>query len=331
MGRRTTLVATVIVALLQAGTAFGGGKKKGEKYDLLYVPTPEPLVTRMLQMADVSEDDVVYDLGCGDGRVVITAAMRYNAEGVGVDLDPERIKESRRNAKRAEVTDQVTFQKQDLFDTYVGDADVVFLYLLPEIMEDLREKLLRELKPGTVVLSNDFGFGDWKPDMTRKYGGLGNAGDGLTDDEGEPMFDIKKAMLKRGRLEKALQTMSHSHRVLYWIVPAAVEGTWRWQSLDGSKRKRITAKLEQRFQTLKGWVRFGDGKKLSVKRGRISGREVYFDVKRKGSDQPTRFRFHGTFRSGTMTGTIRRLGGSKPRQERWEAKRLSAKQRAPWK
>jgi ribosomal protein L11 methylase PrmA len=119
----------------------------------------------MLQVAGVGPGDVVYDLGCGEGEIVIAAAGR-GARGVGVDIDPERIVNARRNAARAGVSDLVTFVQQDLFATDVSPATVVTLYLGPELNRRLRPKLLRELRPGTRIVSHDFSLGDWTPERT---------------------------------------------------------------------------------------------------------------------------------------------------------------------
>ena len=137
------------------------------KKDVPYVPTPQNVVDEMLTLANVTKDDVVYDLGCGDGRLVITAVKKFGASrGFGVDIDPERIAESNANAKAAGVTDRVTFAVQDLFQTDFKEATVVTLYLLPEVNLRLRPKLLSELRPGTRVVSHSFDMGDWKPEKT---------------------------------------------------------------------------------------------------------------------------------------------------------------------
>jgi len=128
-----------------------------------YVPTPEVIVERMLRMAKVGKDDVVYDLGCGDGRIVITAASKYGARGVGYDLNPQRITESNANAVKAGVTDRVRFVQGDLFQADLSEATVVTLYLLPDVNLKLRPKLFAELKPGTRVVSHNYGMGDWGP------------------------------------------------------------------------------------------------------------------------------------------------------------------------
>jgi precorrin-6B methylase 2 len=141
------------------------------QYNLLYVPTPEPVVDAMLQLAQVNSDDLVYDLGSGDGRIPITAAQRYGARGVGIDLNPERIQEANANLQRSGVVNNVEFRQQDLFETDLSKASVVTLYLLPEVMTKLRPKLLQELRPGTRIVSHAFDMGDWKPQQVQEVDG----------------------------------------------------------------------------------------------------------------------------------------------------------------
>jgi tRNA G37 N-methylase Trm5 len=136
-----------------------------------YVPTPTEVVEEMLRVANVGKNDVVYDLGCGDGRIVITAAQKYGARGIGIDINPERIKESNENAKKAGVSDRVKFVQQDLFETDFKEATVVTLYLLPAVNLRLRPKLLADLKPGTRIVSHAFDMGDWAPDKVIKVQG----------------------------------------------------------------------------------------------------------------------------------------------------------------
>ncbi|MBN1209701.1 MAG: class I SAM-dependent methyltransferase [Myxococcaceae bacterium] len=132
--------------------------------DVPFVPTPQDAVDQMLALAGVTQEDRVYDLGSGDGRIVITAVQKYGARGVGVDINPERIAEANENARRAGVADRVEFRQGDLFKADIGDATVVTLYLLPTVNERLKPKLLAELKPGTRVVSHAFDMGDdWKP------------------------------------------------------------------------------------------------------------------------------------------------------------------------
>jgi len=132
--------------------------------DVHYVPTPEDVVRAMLKVAKVGKNDVVYDLGSGDGRIVIMAAQQFGARGVGVEIDPQLVLEAHDNAKQAGVANRVQFLLQDLFETDFSEATVVTLYLTQDVNLRLRPKLWRELKPGTRVVSHDFSMGDWQPE-----------------------------------------------------------------------------------------------------------------------------------------------------------------------
>jgi len=138
--------------------------------DVPYVPTPQNVVDRMLELANVSEDDIVYDLGSGDGRIVITAAQTYGARGVGIEIDSQRVQEARKNAEEAGVADLVEFRQGDLFEADISEATVVTLYLLPSVNLKLRPKLFDELAPGTPVVSHDFDMDGWKPEQTVEMG-----------------------------------------------------------------------------------------------------------------------------------------------------------------
>jgi SAM-dependent methyltransferase len=136
-----------------------------------YVPTSPETVAAMLKLAGVAKNDLVIDLGCGDGRIVIAAAKEYGAHGIGVDIDPDRIKEANQNARKEGVANLVEFRQGDLFDADIRKATVVTLYLLPSVNLKLRPKLWRELKPGTRVVSHTFDMEDWKPEKVEEVGG----------------------------------------------------------------------------------------------------------------------------------------------------------------
>ena len=164
-----TLAALLALVLIGVAAAVGAQSPTPEKpLDVPYVPTKEPIVDRMLQMSRVKPDDVLYDLGCGDGRIVITAAKRFGIRGVGIDIDPERIAEAQENARQAGVADRVTFIEGDLFGAEIKEATVVTLSLLPDVNLRLRPKLLRELRPGTRIVSHNYDMGDWKPARSAK-------------------------------------------------------------------------------------------------------------------------------------------------------------------
>jgi 16S rRNA G966 N2-methylase RsmD len=139
--------------------------------DVIYVPTPHEVVEAMLEMANVTSKDVVYDLGSGDGRIPITAAEKYGARAVGIDIDPQRIKEANENLAKANVSDRVTFLNQDLFQTDLSEATVITLYLLPSLNQKLMPQL-KQLKPGTRIVSHSFDMGvEWPPEKTQDVNG----------------------------------------------------------------------------------------------------------------------------------------------------------------
>lgn len=162
-------------------------EKPARKPDIHWVPTPQELVDEMLATAKVGKDEVVYDLGCGDGRIVITAAKKYGAKGIGIDIDPQRIREATQNAQSAGVQDRVTFLKADLFESNFKDADVISLYLLTSLNRRLRPKILAETRPGTRIVSHAFGMSEWEPDQQKTVGGS---------------------------------------NMYYWVVPANMSGKW---------------------------------------------------------------------------------------------------------
>ena len=170
MQRRQFL--TGLGALTASG--FIGAQEKAAPLrgpDVVFVPTPNEIVDTMLKMAAVTRKDTVYDLGCGDGRIVITAAQKFGARGVGIDIDPERVAEATENAKKAGVADRVKIIRGDLFEANISGATVVTLYLLTDLNLKLRPKLLRDLAPGTRVVSHAFGMGDWTPERSGEVQG----------------------------------------------------------------------------------------------------------------------------------------------------------------
>jgi SAM-dependent methyltransferase len=209
------------------------------KKDVPYVPTPQPVVDRMLEMADVKKGDKVYDLGCGDGRIVVTAAKKFGATGVGVDIDPQRIQESNENAKSAGVTDKVKFEIKDLFTMDFHDADVLAMYLLPTVNMKLRPKILADMKPGSRVVSHSFDMDDWKPDA---------------EDEVD------------------------SSTIYFWIVPAKVEGSWQVKlKPENGPEQSATLNLKQSFQEVTGTANVG-GKDTDIKDGKLVGTELTFTL-----------------------------------------------------
>jgi SAM-dependent methyltransferase len=160
-GALTSIAAIVITATLS-------GSQRSRAPDMYFAPTWEPVVYEMLALADVTSRDVVFDLGSGDGRIVILAAQKYGARGVGIEIDPKLVEISRQVAREAELDDKVTFVEGDLFTADITKATVVALYLSESMNRELEGKLRRELRPGTRIVSHQFGIGKWRPDKIRR-------------------------------------------------------------------------------------------------------------------------------------------------------------------
>lgn len=204
-----------------------------------FVTSPDNVTLEMLRTADVGPGDHVIDLGSGDGRIVIVAAKRFGATGLGVEIVGKLVEESRRNAREAGVEDRVAFREQDLFETDLASATVVTMYLLPEVNLRLRPRLLA-LQPGTRIVSHDWDLGDWKPDRTTVV----------------PVPDKKLGLEK-------------SSKVHLWVVPARVEGLWCPHPLLGPGSMELT----QRYQEVQGRVlRRGQ---LREGEGRVEGRRLH--------------------------------------------------------
>jgi ribosomal protein L11 methylase PrmA len=159
------LAAAVLAAPSLASAQATATQTPTRRPDVIYVPTPQEVVDAMLQVAKVTKNDVVYDLGTGDGRIPVTAAKTYGARAVGIDIDPQRIKDATDNVTKSGVGERVRIIQGDLFETNISEATVVTLYLLPSLNQKLIPKLNKELKPGTRIVSHAFDMGDWKPEQ----------------------------------------------------------------------------------------------------------------------------------------------------------------------
>jgi SAM-dependent methyltransferase len=253
--------------------------------DVPYVPTRPEVVDRMLQMAGVGRNDVLYDLGCGDGRIVITAAERYGTRGVGIDINPERIRESRENADKAKVTGLVKFVQQDLFQTDFHEATVVTLYLLTSVNLRLRPILFAQLRPGTRVVSHDFSMDSWTPDGS-------------------------DTVMAGGR----------SHSIYFWVIPANVSGTWEWTWPQGASRLPCRLDIEQRFQTLTGRLTVGS-RELPLKDLRISGDRISFSAETKEGGASRSVLFEGRVLGDSIEGTMSAEGSANGAKKPWAARR----------
>jgi len=164
-------VLVVVLAATLAAPGYAGQTAAPRAPDVIFVPTPPAVVDAMLKLAKVTSSDVVLDLGSGDGRIPIAAAKTYGARAIGIDIDPERVREATANARSTGVSDKVSFLTEDLFTADISQATVVTLYLLPSLNLRLASKLMTDLKPGTRVVSHAFDMGDWKPQQTLMVNG----------------------------------------------------------------------------------------------------------------------------------------------------------------
>jgi len=225
--------------------AYGSFGEKKIIRDVPYVPTPQWVVREMLTLASVGPGDIVYDPGCGDGRIIVTAAKEFGAHGVGIDIDPDRIAESKKNADIASVWDRTQFHQMSLFDVDFRPATVVTLYLLPWANARLRPKFLAELRPGSRIVGHSFGMQNWLPDRTIN-------------------LPYEERTIRR------------------WIVPANVAGRWSCTlRVPNGRLKHGLLELEQEFQTIVGQIVI-DGEALPLQRIALQGPRLVFQI--KGAD-----------------------------------------------
>lgn len=263
-----------------------------------YVPTPQAVVDRMLEIGTVGAQDYLIDLGSGDGRIVVTAAKKYGARGFGVDLNPTRIAEANENARKAGVTDKVQFHRMDLFEADLAQASIITMYLLPRVNLDLRPKLL-DLKPGTRIVSHDFSMGDWKPeqqeqiDAPDKYGGSGGRSD-----------------------------------IFLWIIPAKVAGTWRSELQVRGKSVSYEITLAQAFQVVSGTARVG-GVDIKLENAKLSGDMLSFELTADVQGMTINHQFSGKVDGGNIGGTADLSAPRLQARTDWYATRAAKTAAAP--
>ena len=278
----TVLATALALALPAAATAQDTEYKPSvgqEGKDVIWVPTPQALVERMLEMAKLTPTDIHYDLGSGDGRTVIAAAKR-GAQAVGVEFNPDMVALSERAAAKEGVSAKAKFINGDIFQTDFSHATVVTLYLLPSLNLKLRPTILR-MKPGTRVVSHAFSMDDWQPDQTENVEG----------------------------------------RTAYlWIVPAAVEGTWRF-SVQGGGPKEYELGLRQQYQQVEGLAKL-DGRMGQLRNVKLRGDQISFSVHEiAGTSGTLRRDFTGRVSGNTMQGVMKQANGAA--EVKWSATRVN--------
>jgi hypothetical protein len=290
--RRCCPVAVALFALLaaaahaQSPTSSGAPDLRSPALgeEVPYIRTPQLVVDRMLDLAEVGPDDFLIDLGSGDGRIVITAAQKRGARGFGVELDLSLVEASNEAARKAGVAERARFFARDLFDTDIREATVLTMYLLPAVNLQLRPRLLAQLKPGTRVVSHDWDMGEWRPDAKTVL-------EGLT----KPVMPIQAST------------------VYLWIVPARVAGSWSLQVEGANGQEAMELEFSQRFQEISGVARRARGRTL-LQSAHLRGPEIRFAVIDEARRPSEPLRFFGRVYGDTMEGTT---GAGR----RWRAQR----------
>lgn len=259
--------------------------------DVPYVPSPYEVVEEMLRLAQLRPGDILYDLGCGDGRIVVEAARR-GIKAIGIDIDPERIAESWENARQAGVTNLVEFRQGDLFTADIHDASVVTLYLLTYVNLKLRPKLLSELKPGTRLVSHNYAMDTWRPDQTTTV---------VVDDS--------------------------VHTVYFWIIPANLTGTWTWTMPMKDRKIDCRLEVDQHFQYFQGKLIAGRDT-VVIEETRLEGPKVNFTALLADRDQKMNLTFSGQAEGDRINGTILIKANNTEEKIPWRATRDPKTKRA---
>lgn len=288
----------LLSSLVLAGAAFAVAaqevppevESKSDEFDVPFVPSATAVLNAMFDFAKVTPDDTVVDLGSGDGRIVITAAQRFGAQGFGVDLNEDLVKIANARAARAGVADRAKFYVRDLFQTDIREATVLTMYLLPDVVMSLRPKLLADLRPGTRIVSHDYHLGDWRPDGARTV-------------------DIAN---------------NEESVVYYWVVPARLKGRWEWSIhypgyMAAARTYRLDA--DQRFQDISGELTV-EGWKSRINDATLRGRTVTFSATTEIEDRIVRHDFTGVVNGHEIVGRVRLSGGVQPRTLPWRARRV---------
>jgi precorrin-6B methylase 2 len=280
--KKLTLIVLFLAPLLIAQDLLVQHKP----LDVPYVPTKPEVVAEMLRMANVGQKDVLYDLGCGDGRILITAAQLYGTHGVGIDIDPDRIKESVENAAKAKVSHLVKFIHGDLFEADFHEATVVSLYLLTSVNLRLRPRLFAQLRPGTRVVSHNYAMDTWKPDNS-----------------------------------SVVMVNGQSHNVYFWVIPANVSGRWEWTWVENSKNVPYALELEQLFQWPNGRIKVA-GAELGLRSVTLTGDRIRFLVDQEKDGKTVTMVFEGRASENTITGSMETQGEPKQSKRSWKAVRI---------
>jgi len=292
----------VLTILLSVGLTAASAQFRGSNFDdfsgaefaedsadldVGYVPTPIVIVHKILKLGSVKPNDFLIDLGSGDGRIVITAAKKHGARALGIDLNVKLVELSKKYALEEGVARQTDFIVQDIFKTDLRKADVVTMYLLPEVNLKLRSKLIAELRPGSRIVSYNYHLGDWRPDRT---------------------FLIDKFSSEDDAI------------IYFWVVPAKVTGRWHWQLELRGEDQDFNLKLNQAFQDISGAVR-NRGRKWTIFNPALVGNRISFSMVSEASGRIVRQDYKGIVRGNVIEGSVELSGAIVKEKLPWKALR----------
>lgn len=263
-GAAGRLALASLLVLAANASAWAAGFIGAGEIPTPYLPSTQVAVEEMLRLADVRASDLVVDLGSGDGRIPITAAVAFGARGYGVDIDPQLVAESNEKARAAGVADRVRFEQRDVFDADIREATVVTLYLLTGLVNRLQPKLMNELKPGTRIVAHDFGFKDWTPD-------------------------------------RSVHISKNYH---LYIVPARVHGAWKLQAEMAQGEHAYEVEIAQDHQKIRGGARIESGGFLPLFEPSLQGDRIRFTLVDEGHAHHFEGRVLGGFMEGTIRSGI---------------------------
>jgi len=295
---RRRLCGTLLGSLLALRALPSAATLLREDRSPPYIPTPQQVVDRMLEIAEVRKDDFVIDLGCGDGRIVITAARRFGARGFGVEIDAGLVAKARALAREAGVAERTRFEMQDALATNLAEASVLTLYLGPDLNERLMPRILRTMRPGARVVSHDFPLGVWQPDRIER-------------------FDVPEKNFGRGG----------ESLVMLWLVPARIHGRWRAQFEDGGASRTEEFSIAQTYQRFEGAFH-RHARSAGFVDTRIDGERIGFGIAPDATHPAPRY-IEARVDGEVMTGTLRTIVGGGERHVPWVAKRISERPQLP--
>ena len=295
---RRRICGTLLGGLLALRALPSAATVLREDRDPPYIPTPQQVVDRMLEIAEVTKDDFVIDLGCGDGRIVITAARRFGARGLGVEIRAGLVAKARALARAAGVTERTRFEMQDALTTNLAEASVLTLYLGPDLNERLMPRILGTMQPGARVVSHDFPLGVWQPDRIER-------------------FDVPEKNFGRGG----------ESVVMLWLVPARIHGRWRAQIEDAGATRTEEFSITQSYQRFEG-AAHRNARSAAFVDTRIDGARIGFGIPPDAAHPEPRY-IEARVDGEVMTGTLRTHVGGSERHLPWVAKRVSQRPQLP--